>query len=90
MLGKTLEHRLVVSNFDAAFRVVRAKLAISIVPAEVAEPYAETHDLRVVPLSDSWAHRRFAVCFRDEASLTPAARLLLEHLARIGMANDMQ
>lgn len=88
--GKTLAHRLVVSNFDAAFRVVRAKLAISIVPAEVAEPYAQTHDLRVIPLSDSWARRRFAVCFRDEAFLTPAARLLLEHLAAIGQMNEEQ
>lgn len=88
--GKTLAHRLVVSNFDAAFRVVRAKLAISIVPAEVAEPYAQTHDLRVIPLSDNWARRRFAVCFRDEAFLTPAARLLLEHLAAIGQMNEEQ
>jgi DNA-binding transcriptional LysR family regulator len=36
--GKTLRHRVIVSNFEAALRVVRAGLAISLVPREVAEP----------------------------------------------------
>jgi DNA-binding transcriptional LysR family regulator len=79
--GKTLAHRVLVSNFDAALRVVRANLAISVVPREVAAPFAETAPVRIVPLSDPWAQRRFAICFRDEASLPPAAHLLLQHLA---------
>lgn len=33
-----LAHRVLVSNFDAALRVVRANLAISVVPREVALP----------------------------------------------------
>jgi DNA-binding transcriptional LysR family regulator len=73
-------HRVIVSNFEAALRVVRANLAISVVPREVAEPYARTYGLRVLPLTDDWAQRRFAICFRDEASLSAAARLLVAHL----------
>nr|WP_255593883.1 LysR family transcriptional regulator [Acidovorax sp. sic0104] len=82
--GKMLAHRVQVSNFDAALRVVRANLAISVVPQEVALPFADIAPVRVVPLGDSWARRRFAICFRSTEALTPAARLLVDHLARMG------
>ena len=82
--GKALAHRVLVSNFDAALRVVRANLAISVVPREVAEPFAATADVRVVPLSDAWAQRRFAICFRSAEALAPAAQLLVEHLRGAG------
>ena len=78
--GKTMTVRIIVSSIEAALRVVRAKLGICVVPGEVAQPYAQAYGLRVIPLSDPWATRRFALCFRDEQALTPAARLLLEHL----------
>jgi DNA-binding transcriptional LysR family regulator len=79
--GKVLTYRAIVSNFDAAMRVVRARLGISVVPKEIADPYAESLDLRVVPLRDEWARRRFAVCYRDLATLSPAARMLVDFLA---------
>lgn len=79
--GKAIMHRVIVSNFEAVLRVVRANLAISVVPREVAEPYARTYGLRVVPLVDAWASRRFAICFRDAAGLSAAAQLLVSHLA---------
>ena len=60
--------------------MVRANLAISVIPEEVAAPFAATTGVRVIPLADDWARRRFALCFRDAAGLSPAARLLLEHL----------
>ena len=79
--GKAIVHRVIVSNFEAALRVVRANLAVSVVPREVADPYARTFGLRVMPLTDAWARRRFAICFRGEAGLSAAARLLVKHLA---------
>ncbi|GAB1575808.1 LysR family transcriptional regulator [Bordetella petrii] len=79
--GKPLIHRVIVANFDSALRVVQAGLAITIVPVEVARPYTRGAGLRIIPLEDAWARRRFMLCFRDADSLTPAARLLLEHLA---------
>ncbi len=79
-LGKTLVNRVIVSNFEAALRVVKANLAISVVPQEVAQPYAAAHNLRVIALDEPWARREFAICFRDEASLSPASRLLMTHL----------
>jgi len=83
--GKAIVHRVIVSNFEAALRVVRANLAISVVPREVAEPYAATCGLRVLPLMEPWAQRRFAICFRDEAGLSAAAKLLVGHLAAKGL-----
>lgn len=80
VLGRALVHRVIVSNFEAALRVVHANLAISVVPQEVAQPYAASRELCVIPLDESWALRHFAICFRDEAGLSAAARLLLVHL----------
>jgi DNA-binding transcriptional LysR family regulator len=83
-LGRTVNHRVVVTNFEAALRVVRAGLAISLVPREVAEPSAGAADgLRLIPLAEPWADRRFVVCYRDVASLSPAAQSLVEHLAAL-------
>ncbi len=80
--GKPLAYRVLVSNFDAALRVVRAGLAISVVPAEVAQPFADAYGLRLMPLTDAWARRRFAICFRGEETLSLAAQLLVAHLEK--------
>ena len=69
------------TNFEAALRVVRAGLAISLVPREVAEVYAASYGLKIVPLAEPWAQRRFIICFRDAQGLTPSAQLLVDHLA---------
>jgi DNA-binding transcriptional LysR family regulator len=80
-LGRTLIHRVIVTNFEAALRVVRAGLAISLVPREVAEVYARTYGLQMIPLAEPWAQRRFIICFRDAQGLSPSAQLLADHLA---------
>ena len=80
IIGKAISYRAVVSTFDASLRCVRANLGIAVVPREVAEPVAPTYGLRVLPLTDAWAQRRFAICFQDEKRLSPAARALVAHL----------
>lgn len=79
-LGRSVKYRVIVANFESALRVVKANLAISVVPKEVALPYALAHNLKVIALEESWAERHFAISFKDELVLTPAARLLLAHL----------
>lgn len=79
--GTVLTYRSIVSTFEAAMRVVRAKLGISVVPKQIAQTFAPSLDLRVIPLQDDWANRRFAVCFRSPESLSPAARQLVDYLA---------
>ena len=80
-LGRQVRHRVVVTNFEAALRVVRAGLAISLVPREVTELQTAAYGLRTIPLDEPWAERRFIICYRDAHSLSPAAQLLVEHLA---------
>ena len=79
-VGRTVSYRVILSNFDAAFRVVAADLAVSVVPVEVATPYASMLGIRIIPLTDSWAQRSFAICFQDFDALQPAAQRMVEHL----------
>ena len=76
--GRSIAYRVIVSSFDAALRVVAAHLGVSVVPLEVGRRSAL--DIRVVPIEDAWAERRFAICFRDLESLPPASQRLVEHL----------
>lgn len=79
-VGRTVTYRALVSNFDAAFRVVAAGLAISVIPAEVGVAYDRTVPVRLVPLTDAWARRQFIICFREFDALPPPAQRIVEHL----------
>ena len=74
--GHTLGYRVIVSNFDAAFRVVAANLAVSVVPSQVAAP----RGVKVIPLSDPWARRTFAICHRANEALQPPAQRMVDYL----------
>jgi DNA-binding transcriptional LysR family regulator len=79
--GRTVSYRVIVSNFDAAFRVVAANLGISVVPVEVGDAYRPTLGIQLIPLTDPWAQRRFIVCYRNFDALQPAAQRMVDHLA---------
>ncbi|MBN9403897.1 MAG: LysR family transcriptional regulator [Burkholderiales bacterium] len=78
--GRNLNFRMIVTNFEAAIRVVRARLAISVVPLEAVITNVHAYDLRLIPLTDPWAKRRFAICFRNLNTLTAASRTLVDYL----------
>ncbi|MGO4302047.1 LysR family transcriptional regulator [Cupriavidus sp. RAF12] len=90
ILRRRLTFRAVVSTFDAALRCVRANLGIAVLPAEIAEPVAGAFGVRIIPLSDEWARRRFAICFRNIELLSPAARLLVDYLEHTAAAHASQ
>jgi DNA-binding transcriptional LysR family regulator len=79
--GLVINYRAIVTNFDAELRVVAAGLGVSVTPKQVALRSTKVREISVVRLTDSWAKRRFAVCFRDPATLLPAALRMLEFLA---------
>src|SRR5690554_6740359 len=62
LAGKPLVERVFVSSLNAVLRVVLANLAISVIPVEVVQSYAQAQGLRVIPLTDEWAKRNFAIC----------------------------
>lgn len=82
--GRAINYRVIVSNFDGAFRVVGANLGVSVVPRQVAAIYAAAGHIKVVQLRNDWTSRQFVVCFRSEDDLTAAARKLLAFLAAQG------
>ena len=85
-VGKLVNYRVIVSNFDAAYRVVAAGLGISVIPREVQHIHSSANKVRIVRLLNPWVRRQFAICFRDESELSPAARRLLEFLVRPAQA----
>jgi DNA-binding transcriptional LysR family regulator len=80
--GRSIHSRIQVSTFEAASRSVAANLGIAIIPRESAAVYAKALNLRVQPLTDDWAQRRFVVCMRSRDALSPAARMLADHLVQ--------
>ena len=78
--GKLPVTRIQVSSLEAACRIVGAGLGLAVMPREAAEPHSDTCHLRVIPLADPWARRRFVICSRDKSTLTTATRLLCEYL----------
>jgi len=80
LLGHTLTRRVQVDGLDASCRIVAAGLGLAILPAEAVGAQAAAAGLKMVPLSDAWAERRFVIASRGDALLTASARLLLGHL----------
>jgi DNA-binding transcriptional LysR family regulator len=87
--GRHMSYRVVVSNFDAAFRVVAAGLGISVVPRQVSEIYVSAGQVRIIPLQNDWAQREFAICYRRHGDLPPAAERLLDYLCEQAAQADV-
>jgi len=79
--GKLLRYRVVAPTFDAMVHVVVSGLAIAIMPSEVALRYARVARIGVIPLTDAWRERQFAVCCRSRRALPRAAGELFDQLA---------
>jgi DNA-binding transcriptional LysR family regulator len=79
--GKLLRYRVVAPTFDAMVRVVASGLALAIMPSEVALRYARSARIAVVPLTDAWRERQFAVCCRSRRALSRPAAALFDQLA---------
>ena len=88
IIGKPIAYRAVISTFDAALRCVQAGLGVAVVPREIARRSGGLSRMKIVPLKDAWAKRRFAICFRSHERLSPAARLLVDHLQQSCTGSD--
>ncbi|MFG0599721.1 LysR family transcriptional regulator [Delftia sp. WSY_4] len=92
IIGRPINYRAVVSSFDATIRCVRAGLGVAIMPREIlgmagpSQGVQGAQGVHMVPLTDAWARRQFAICFRDGSRLSPAARTLVDYLAGCAQA----
>jgi DNA-binding transcriptional LysR family regulator len=84
--AKAVEARLVLrershaTSFESVRRMVSEGLGVAILPALAAASTRSDNEIQVRPLAEPWAHRSLVMCVRDPASLSAAARSLIEHL----------
>jgi DNA-binding transcriptional LysR family regulator len=79
-IGRPLNLRIQVTSFDAVCAMVTAGLGVGIVPRGAATPYTKSLGLASVRLNEEWARRQLHICVRSLADLSPAARLLVDHV----------
>jgi molybdate transport repressor ModE-like protein len=83
-LGKAMRLRIQVRSFDVLCRMVVATGGVGVLPRIAAEPHARSMSIRLIPLTDEWAHRWLLIGARDVDDLNVAAKLLWTHLRRDG------
>lgn len=79
-LGRSLNHRIYVSTFEAAAHVIAENLAIGILAVDAVHSHVASLKLCVIPLTDEWSRREIVLCMRSRDALSPPARALVEHL----------
>lgn len=79
-LGQALNVRVRMSHFAGLCEMVAHGAGGAILPRVIAERYRQRYSFAVIGLQDRWAQRRLCLCYRDDASLSPAMRRLLEWL----------
>jgi DNA-binding transcriptional LysR family regulator len=80
LADRPLNLRIQVTSFDAMCMMISCGLGVGILPERVASRNARTLDIRVVALTDEWAHREFRICVQRGRSQSVAAGLLAKHL----------
>lgn len=79
-LGRPIQQRIQVGNFEAACRMAEAAVGVAILPESAASRHAQTMAIRYVPLADPWAERALQICVRNLEALPLFARELVDLL----------
>lgn len=79
-LHRTIKLRIQVGSFEAACRMIEARVGIGILPGSAAARYRQTMDIRIVQLEDEWALRHLHICMRSLDLLPAFARELVDLL----------
>lgn len=82
--GREVKLRIHVPGFDAVCRMVQSGLGVALIPDRAFEVVSAGMGLAAVPLVDDWASRTLKIVVRDPRGLSPATRLLVDHLAGQG------
>ena len=79
--GRTFSPRMEVSSYDALCLMVQTGMGIGILPKGSTSAYSMP-EMKILRLDEPWAQRELSMCVRNVETLTPAARLLFDHLQR--------
>jgi DNA-binding transcriptional LysR family regulator len=80
-LGRPLRLRIQVSSYDALCLMVAAGLGVGVLPRQSAQLFVPALPIQCLALAEPWAQRKLVVAVRDVAALSPAARLLVQHIS---------
>lgn len=83
-LGRPLRLRIQVSSYDALCLMVAAGLGVGVLPRQSAQLFVPALPIQCLTLAEPWAQRKLVVAVRDLAALSPAARLLVQHISAAG------
>lgn len=80
-LGRRLDYRARVRDFDTVCRMVGAGVGIGIVPQAAARRYRKLAGIRITPIDDAWARERNSLlCVRSLDALPAFARALAQRI----------
>lgn len=79
-LGQPLKVRTQMRSFDAACRMVAARIGVAVLPAQAIRPQLAHLPLAAVPLAEDWARRTHFLVLRTGEDAPAAARTLVEAL----------
>jgi DNA-binding transcriptional LysR family regulator len=79
-LNRIIRYSYRTATYDVARVMVAQGCGIAILPSSLVLPHVGVPSLAGVPLADPWTYRKMRLCYREEAALTVAARLFIQHL----------
>jgi molybdate transport repressor ModE-like protein len=77
--GRVPHHRVRVSSFDAAARIVATGVGVAVMPLSAAERWRATR-MQLAHLADSWARRTLQICCTAQAQSHPGVQSLVKVL----------
>ena len=86
--GKPLKARLQVRGFDAIAQLVEAGLGVAVMPAAVAQRFAQLFKIKVLALSEPWAERDFLLAVRTQAVLPTVLQRFVDALCPANLAQS--
>ena len=82
-IGKRVNLRIQVDNYDNVCRMVESGVGIAIVPRACAQAYSRSEHLRFVPLEDDWARRQISLVMQHQRMLPQFSQALIRHLLAV-------
>lgn len=89
-LGRAWQSRFQVASYHALCLMVEADLGIGLVPLRIAQTHAKALNIRQVQLDEPWARRQLNLCVRSIDTLSPSAKLLVQHMTQFVTATSPQ
>jgi DNA-binding transcriptional LysR family regulator len=78
--GLVLKARLQVRGFDAIAQLVEAGLGVAVVPAAVAQRFAQLFRIQVLKLAEPWAERDYLLAVRQQDTLPTVVQRFVDAL----------